>query len=75
MKSFDLQHKLQDQSRSLLKLRQKEYETSLAFAETKQHLEAKKAECESLHFRLKHLGHGVGDSQLRNSKGTDDEGL
>ena len=25
----------------------------------KQSFDAKKAECESLHYRLKHLGHGV----------------
>ena len=59
---FDLQNKLQQTSNELLKLRQKEYEQSLNFAESRQHLQAKQAECESLHYRLKHLGFGATDS-------------
>lgn len=62
MMRFDLQNKLRETSNALLKTRQKEYEQSLSYAETKQHLQAKQAECESLHFRLKHLGFGVTDS-------------
>ena len=62
MMRFDLQNKLRETSNALLKIRQKEYEQSLQFQETKQHLQAKQAECESLHYRLKHLGFGVGDS-------------
>ena len=56
MKVFDLQYKLRETSSSLLKLRQREHEESVQFAETRQVLEAKKAECESLHYRLKALG-------------------
>ena len=64
---FDLQNKLKETSNELLKLRQKEYEQSLLYAETKQHLQAKQAETESLHYRLKELGNGLvsdsGDGQ------------
>ena len=69
---FDLQNKLRETSNELLKLRQKEYEQSLLYAETKQHLQAKQAETESLHYRLKHLGFGVTDSAeaLPSSQGT-----
>ena len=59
MMRFDLQNKLKETSNALLKLRQKEYEQSLSYAETKNHLQAKTAECESLHYRLKHLGVGA----------------
>jgi len=62
MMRFDLQNKLRETSNVLLKLRQKEYEQSLNFNETKNHLEAKRAECESLHYRLKHLGFGIVDT-------------
>lgn len=61
MMRFDLQNKLRETSNALLKLRQKQYEQTLQYNETKQHLQAKQAECESLHYRLKHLGFGVTD--------------
>ena len=69
---FDLQNKLRETSNELLKLRQKGYEQSLSFAESKQHLQAKQAECESLHYRLKHLGFGVTDSGREASQGDAD---
>ena len=56
MKSFDLQQKLKETSAALLKLRQKEYDQSIQFQNMKQQFDAKKAECESLHYRIKHLG-------------------
>lgn len=62
MMRFDLQNKLRETSNTLLKTRQREYEQSLTLGEVKNHLQAKTAECESLHYRLKHLGFGINDS-------------
>ena len=62
MMRFDLQNKLRETSNALLKLRQKSYEQSLTFSDIKNQLEAKRAECESLHYRLKIVGLGPVES-------------
>jgi hypothetical protein len=52
-KWFDLERMLVETSTNLLKLRQSEHEQAQVLLQTKRHLEAKKAECDSLLYRLK----------------------